>query len=71
MLAPHTSERPISLNHLRRGTSYRAFTRTGAEAGEYLGMESGHGDRAILLRSRNGVVSIQLQEITAIRPVAL
>ena len=70
MPAPRTSERSADLNHLRRGSSYLAVTCNGAEAGEYLGMESGHGDRAILLRSRVGTVSILLQAITSIRAVA-
>jgi hypothetical protein len=70
MPARPLAQRPIGLNHLRRGVSYRAVTRNGAEAGEYLGMESRHGDRAILLRGPLGTVSIVLQAITSIRAVA-
>lgn len=70
MPARHPSLRPIGLNHLRRGASYLAVTRNGAAAGEYLGMESGHGERAILLRGPVGTVSILLQAITSIRTVA-
>jgi hypothetical protein len=64
------SERPIGLTHLRRGASYLAVTRNGAEVGEYLGMESVHGDRAILLRGPLGTVSVLLHVITSIRAVA-
>ena len=70
MTARPRSAPPIGLNHLRRGTSYLAVTHGGAAAGEYLGMESGHGERAILLRGPVGTVSILLQTITSIRTVA-
>jgi hypothetical protein len=70
MHSPPTSERPIGLNHLRRGSRYLASTRHGVASGEYLGIESGHGERAILLRSPIGTVSILLQAITSIRTVA-
>jgi hypothetical protein len=58
------------VNQLRRGANYRATTRTGTTVGEYLGIETPHGDRAILLRDPSGTVSISLCDLTAIRPVA-
>jgi len=58
------------LNHLRRGTTYRATTPDGAATGEYLGMETSHGDRAILLRRRSGTTAVELATVTSIRPIA-
>ena len=57
-------------NHLRRGGTYRAVTRTGVAVGEYLGMETPHGQRAVLLRTMAGTASIALDDITSILPVA-
>jgi hypothetical protein len=37
-------------------------------AGEYLGMETPHGDRSILLRHRTGTESIALTDITSLQP---
>ena len=59
-----------NLNHLRRGETYRATTRRGIAVGEYLGMETPHGDRAILLRNADGTESIELSDVTSIRPIA-
>ncbi len=70
MKAPHTSRSsaPWNLNHLRLGTTYRATTRRRTMAGEYLGMETPHGDRSILLRHRTGTESIALTDITSLQP---
>jgi hypothetical protein len=38
--------------------------------GEYLGMESPYGDRAILLRHTTGTTSIALAQVTSIQAVA-
>jgi len=72
MRTPHTS-RPqahSTINHLRRGNTYRATTRHGAAVGEYLGIEAPHGDRAILLRHGAGTESIALRDVMSIRPTA-
>ncbi len=60
----------ISFNQLRRGTTYRATTPGGSAVGEYLGVESPHGDRALLLRNNGGTASIPLRDVTSIRPAA-
>ena len=59
-----------TINHLRRGETYRATTAHGVAVGEYLGIESPYGDRAILLRHRAGTESIALSEVTSIRRAA-
>jgi hypothetical protein len=59
-----------NLNHLRRGLVYRATTPNGTTVGEYLGMETPHGDQAILLRHRAGTESIALGNVTSIRCIA-
>ena len=71
MKAPHTSRAsaPWNLNHLRLGATYRATTPHRTTAGEYLGMETPHGDRSILLRHRTGTESIALSDITSLRPI--
>ncbi len=61
---------PWNLNSLRRGTNYRATTSGGSAAGQYLGMETPHGDRSILLRNSKGTASIALSDITSIYPTA-
>lgn len=67
-MATHTSPiTPPSLNHLRRGAIYCARTRSGSTVGEYLGMESSHGERAILLRHGSGTESIPVDEVASIR----
>ena len=68
MTAPHIARR--DLNHLRRGITYCATTNGGTTVGEYLGMESPHGDRAVLLRDESGTASISLDRIRSIRAVA-
>ena len=71
MKAPHPPRRPLrAANRLERGATYQARTRTGTTVGEYLGMETPYGDRAILLRHRSGTDSIPLDEILSIRPKA-
>jgi hypothetical protein len=72
MTTPITSCREAQANtdHLRRGAEYRATTLMGATTGEYIGMESPHGDRAILLRHADGTSSIELTDLTSIRRVA-
>ena len=68
MTAPSTSRKraPWNLNTLRLGATYRASTGDITASGEYLGMETPHGDRSILLRRRTRTVSISLSEITSI-----
>lgn len=72
MTAPPTSptKATANLNHLRRGMAYRATTRHGTTLGEYLGMETPHGQRAILLRNEAGTESITLTEVISIEPAA-
>ena len=72
MTAPHTSRvrATHNFNHLRRGETYRAITRAGSAVGEYLGMETPHGERAILLRHGAGTESIAVRDITSIEPTA-
>ena len=69
-MAQLTSDTTSTLNDLRRGTTYRATTRDRIAVGEYLGMEAPHGDRAILLRHPTGTESIELCDVTSIRPAA-
>ena len=56
MTARTTSRKSASSNvhHLRRGAEYRATTHNLIAIGEYLGMETPHGDRAILIRNSSG-----------------
>lgn len=51
---------------LQRGSTYQATTRGGTAVGEYLGMESPHGDLAIMLRHAGGTHSIELTDVTSI-----
>jgi hypothetical protein len=60
----------VTLNHLRIGAIYRAVTHHGVAVGEFLGIETPHGDRAILLRHRTGTDSIEVGDMTAIHAVA-
>ncbi len=57
---------PLGLNDLRRGSTYLAATSRGWVLGEYLGMETPHGDHAILLRHAEQTESIPLASITSI-----
>jgi hypothetical protein len=68
MMAPQTSQEYISpdLNLLRPGSGFCVTTQDGSVAGEYLGMETLHGDRAILLRHRAGTESILVFDVTVI-----
>ncbi|MEA2009653.1 MAG: hypothetical protein U9N78_03010 [Actinomycetota bacterium] len=59
---------PWNLNHLRLGATYQATTQHRTTAGEYLGMETPHGDRSILLRHRTGTESIALSDIMSLQP---
>jgi hypothetical protein len=72
MTASHTSREhvPRNINHLRRGASYRVTTHEGTTVGEYLGMETPHGDRAILIRHRAGTESILLFSVISILQAA-
>ena len=72
MTAPSTPRLGANydLNHLERGETYRAVTAFGSAFGEYLGMESPHGDRAILLKHREGTDSIAVDDITSIERAA-
>ncbi len=67
-MAQHTSRprAPWNLNHLKLGSTYRATTSRGTTAGEYLGMETPHGDRSILLRSGASTASIALADLTGL-----
>ena len=69
MTAPPTGRTDATwiFNHLRYGQTYRASTRHGIAIGEYLGMETPHGDWALLLRHSNGTESIPLPDVTSIR----
>ena len=64
------NEPHADVHHLRTGRHYRAITRDGSTTGEYIGMESPHGDRAILLRGPAGTASIELTAVTSIRRIA-
>ncbi len=70
--AQHNSRNcaPMTINQMRRGGTYRATTRIGSAAGQFLGLETPHGDRSILLRGRTGTASISLSDITSICPTA-
>ncbi len=58
------------INNLRRGASYVARTAYGIVFGEYLGIETPYGDRAILLRNDAGTNSIPLRDVRSIRRLA-
>lgn len=72
MEAQTTSQSPTAhtINHLQRGSVYRATTTEGAAIGEYLGLESPHGDPAILLRHADGTLSIDIRNLQSIQPAA-
>lgn len=56
------------LSGLRRGSSYIATTIDGRSAvGEYLGMETSYGDRAILLRQNGVTASIAIEHLSLLR----
>ena len=56
----------IDLNHLRLGTTYDAVTSRGLARGEYLGIETGHGEWSILLRHAGGTTSIAVDDLSAV-----
>jgi hypothetical protein len=58
------------LNLLHRGVTYRIATRHGVTTGEYLGIETPHGQRAILLRNTCGTASIPLDDVQSLRPTS-
>ncbi len=60
----------IHLNDLSVGSTYRATTRRGATVGEYLGLESPHGDLAVILRHPAGDESIEVRHIEGLVPEA-
>ena len=63
--APSEARHP-DLNHLRWGVTYRAVTATGNATGEYLGVETAHGVRSILLHHDRGTESIPFLRIVSI-----
>ncbi len=65
-MAVPTKQKGLALNHLRHGHTYRATTVRTATMGEYLGMETPHGDWAILLRSGGVTASIPLDQLVAV-----
>lgn len=60
----------LDLNHLERGSRYRATTRHGVAVGEYLGLEAPFGERAILLRHDRHTASIALDDLESITRAA-
>ncbi len=70
MPAQNTPRRSANLNHLRRGVTYRATTRSGIAEGEFLGMEAVYGERAVMLRHTAGTESISRYDIVTIESVA-
>jgi hypothetical protein len=72
MMAPTTSRAsaPWQFNQLQKGAVYEATTRFRVVIGEYLGMASPYGERAILLRNAAGTESITLNYVTSIQPAA-
>lgn len=69
MMKTFESETPdhTCLNHLQRGSRYEATTRRGTKArGVYLGVETAHGDRAILLAGPDGTRAVPIASITTV-----
>ncbi len=60
------------INHsaLRRGRVYAATTRHHTTTGEFLGLEAPYGDFSILLRHDGVTTSIELADLTDLRPAA-
>jgi hypothetical protein len=58
------------LDHLTRGVTYLATTIGGSFQGEYLGMETPHGDWAMLLRGPRGIEAVALDSVTSISHAA-
>jgi hypothetical protein len=60
------------INHasLRRGRIYAATTRHHTTTGEFLGLEAPYGDFSILLRHDGVTTSIELADLTDLRPAA-
>jgi hypothetical protein len=57
----------VCLNHLRRGRHYEATTDNGnTTRGVYLGVETAHGDRSILLAGPDITSAIQISSLTNI-----
>ena len=66
MSTPNHLSTSTDLNRLRRSSYYNAVTDRGIVAGQYLGMEAPHGDKAILLRHASGTCSVPLASLLAI-----
>jgi hypothetical protein len=60
----------LTITELRRGDVYRAATQRRIEVGEYLGIETTWGDRAILLKTGSGTSSVLLSRILSLTSVA-
>ena len=59
-----------TINHLRTGTTYRVVAADRTSVGVYLGIESPHGDHAVLLRQGNTTLSIPLDDIEVVELAA-
>jgi hypothetical protein len=71
--APDSRSQLVCLNHLRRGQPYVATMRNGdTTQGIYLGIETAHGDRSILLARPNDTRSIGVGRIATVEqfPIA-
>ena len=65
-----SSTRKWTLNDLHRGGIYRAITASGTAIGEYLGIETPHGIKAILLRNNDGTTSLAIDDVTSVTRLA-
>lgn len=72
MTTPTTSpdSPPWIFEQLRRGATYRVATRSGSTVGEFLGIETPHGEWAILIRHTAGTDSIPCSLVTSIESAA-
>lgn len=57
----------LEFNDLQRGKVYKATTPTRIVVGEYLGIETPHGDLSMLIRHTSGTESIALCAVTSLR----
>ncbi|NNC74469.1 MAG: hypothetical protein HKN93_03045 [Acidimicrobiia bacterium] len=69
-MTARTASSPWTINDLHRGGIYRATTSAGDSIGEYLGLETAYGDRAMLLRNNDGTSSIYLDDVTSLQRLA-
>jgi len=60
----------LTITELRRGDVYCATTQRRTEVGEFLGVETTWGDRAILLRNGTGTSSVLLSRILSLTSAA-